>query len=76
MKEEFNLSEKQEKLRQRLIEKHVNKYGLGIINDMFFQFRDLDKEFIRILLDTYEGTDENWIRKETIIKLAGEELKE
>jgi len=36
MKEEFNLSEKQEKLRQRLIEKHVNKYGLGIINDMFF----------------------------------------
>ena len=46
---EFNLSEKQERLRQRLIEKYMSKYGLGIINDIFFQFRDLDKEFIKRL---------------------------
>ena len=46
---EFNLSEKQERLRQRLIEKYMSKYGFGIINDIFFQFRDLDKEFIKRL---------------------------
>lgn len=33
------------------------------------------KEFIKILLDTYEGLDENWIQKSTIIKFAGDKLK-
>ncbi len=32
------------------------------------------REFIDELLNTFEGMDENWITKETIIKLAGRGL--
>ena len=69
MKEEFNLSERIEDLGDIFIQGHISK-------EEYIQGRNkIDEEFIRILLDTYEGTDENWIRKETIIKLAGKELK-
>ena len=64
MKQEFDLS------------KCRCKKEDGIIDESDYIYWEEDvKEFIRILLDTYEGTDENWIRKETIIKLAGKELK-
>jgi len=60
MKQEFDLSEK------------IHYEGEWYLD--YISLNDV-KEFIKILLNTYEGTDENWIRKETIIKLAGKELK-
>ena len=49
MAEEFNLSEKRERMLIDLIEKFSAKYGIGIIKQIVQQANDLDKEFIKRL---------------------------
>jgi len=67
--EEFNLSEK--------IEEAFHQRRIGIITTNILleaKINEIVKEFMRRLLDTNEGLDEDWIRKETIKELAGEKL--
>jgi len=67
-KSEFNLSEKIEEIQNQYPEATSEQM------DMIDKVKEDVKEFIRLLLDTNEGMDENWIQKSTIIKIAGKSL--